>query len=135
MPFAKELTVNGSFRYTDYDSYGDDTTYKAGLVYRPIDWVTLRATYGTSYRAPALFEQFVGASTGFQASNFDRCDNLASKDKATDVFNFAQGMFVTFGAFFAVTTITSLGLPFPIAVAAIILASAAKPLAQSCLNA
>ncbi|KIC60560.1 TonB-dependent receptor [Brevundimonas nasdae] len=78
MPFAKELTLNGSFRYTDYDSYGDDTTYKIGLVYRPIDWVTVRGTYGTSYRAPALFEQFVGATTGFQSNTLDRCNNYGA---------------------------------------------------------
>ncbi|WP_244999487.1 TonB-dependent receptor domain-containing protein [Brevundimonas nasdae] len=77
-PFAKELTLNGSFRYTDYDSYGDDTTYKIGLVYRPIDWITVRGTYGTSYRAPALFEQFVGATTGFQSSTQDRCNNYTA---------------------------------------------------------
>jgi outer membrane receptor protein involved in Fe transport len=74
-PFAKELTLNASFRYTDYDSYGDDTTYKIGLVYRPIDWITVRGTYGTSYRAPALFEQFVGATTGFQSNTLDRCNS------------------------------------------------------------
>jgi outer membrane receptor protein involved in Fe transport len=77
-PFAKELTFNGSFRYTDYDSYGDDTTYKAGLVYRPIDWITVRGTYGTSYRAPALFEQFVGATTGFLSNSNDRCNNYGA---------------------------------------------------------
>ncbi|MNS87593.1 catecholate siderophore receptor CirA [compost metagenome] len=74
-PFAQELTLNASFRYTDYDSYGDDTTYKIGLVYRPIDWITVRGTYGTSYRAPALFEQFVGATTGFQSNTLDRCNS------------------------------------------------------------
>jgi branched-chain amino acid transport system permease protein len=44
--------------------------------------------------------------------------------KATDVFNFAQGMFVVCGAFFAVTSIMLLGLPFPLAVAATIAAAA-----------
>lgn len=44
--------------------------------------------------------------------------------KATDVFNFAQGMFVVCGAFFAVTAVSTLGLPFPLAVLAIICASA-----------
>ena len=44
--------------------------------------------------------------------------------KATDVFNFAQGMFVVCGAFFAVTAISILGLPFPLAVAATIGAAA-----------
>lgn len=79
-PFAKELSLNASFRYTDYDSYGDDTTYKIGLVYRPIDWVTVRGTYGTSYRAPALFEQFVGATSGFQSAAQDRCNNYGAPD-------------------------------------------------------
>lgn len=77
-PFAKELTLNASFRYTDYDSYGDDTTYKIGLVYQPIQGVTFRGTYGTSYRAPALFEQFVGATTGFQSNTLDRCNSFGS---------------------------------------------------------
>ena len=44
--------------------------------------------------------------------------------KATDVFNFAQGMFVVCGAFFAVTSITLLHLPFPVAVIFIIAAAA-----------
>ena len=79
-PFAKELTLNASLRYTDYDSYGDDTTYKIGLVYRPIDWVTVRGTYGTSYRAPALFEQFVGATTGFLSAGADVCNDYTGGD-------------------------------------------------------
>lgn len=44
--------------------------------------------------------------------------------KATEVFNFAQGMFVVCGAFFAVTAITLLGLPFPLAILFIIGAAA-----------
>lgn len=77
-PFAKELTLNASFRYTDYDSYGDDTTYKVGLVYRPIEMLTFRGTYGTSYRAPALFEQFLGATSGFQNASLDPCNNYGA---------------------------------------------------------
>ena len=44
--------------------------------------------------------------------------------KATDVFNFAQGMFVVCGAVFAVTAITILQLPFVLAVIAVIAAAA-----------
>lgn len=44
--------------------------------------------------------------------------------KATDVFNFAQGMFVVAGAYFAVTAISLLGLPFPLAILFIIAAAA-----------
>ncbi len=75
-PFAKELTLSASARYTDYASYGDDTVYKVGLNYAPNDWVLFRATYGTSYRAPALFEQFLGATAGFIGSGNDVCNNF-----------------------------------------------------------
>lgn len=44
--------------------------------------------------------------------------------KATDVFNFAQGMFVVCGAFFAVTAVSILKLPFGVAILFIIGASA-----------
>jgi branched-chain amino acid transport system permease protein len=44
--------------------------------------------------------------------------------KATEVFNFAQGMFVVCGAYFAVTAISLLQLPFPLAVLFIIVAAA-----------
>lgn len=78
LPLANELTVNGSFRFTDYDSYGSDTTWKLGLVYSPIDWVSFRSTAGTSYRAPALFEQFQGATTGFLNQASDPCNNYGN---------------------------------------------------------
>jgi branched-chain amino acid transport system permease protein len=44
--------------------------------------------------------------------------------KATDVFNFAQGMFVVAGAYFAVTAMSVLGLPFPLGVLFLIGAAA-----------
>jgi iron complex outermembrane recepter protein len=75
---VNELTFNGSFRWTDYDSYGSDTTYKLGLVYSPISWVSLRVTNGTSFRAPALFEQFQGATSGFLSQASDPCNNYGN---------------------------------------------------------
>ncbi len=36
LPGAEELTVNLSGRYTDYKSYGSDTTYKIGALYSPV---------------------------------------------------------------------------------------------------
>ncbi len=44
--------------------------------------------------------------------------------KATDVFNFAQGMFVVVGAYLAVTAISLLGLPFPLAILFLVIVSA-----------
>jgi iron complex outermembrane recepter protein len=79
LPFAQALSVNGSFRYTDYDSYGSDSTWKLGLLYSPVKWASLRASAGTSYRAPALFEQFQGATTGFLSQANDPCNDYGSK--------------------------------------------------------
>lgn len=76
--FAEDLTLNGSMRYTDYDSYGSDDTYKIGLIYSITDWFTLRASRGTSYRAPALFEQFQGPTSGFRASSLDPCNEYGA---------------------------------------------------------
>lgn len=72
---AEELTVNLSGRYTDYKSYGSDQTYKIGGLWTPVKWLSLRASYGTSYRAPALFEQYQGATTGFLSQSADPCDS------------------------------------------------------------
>ncbi len=74
---AEELSVNLSARYTDYKSYGDDTTYKFGLLYTPVNWLSLRASHGTSFRAPALFEQHLGATSGFIQATNDPCNEWA----------------------------------------------------------
>ncbi len=81
LPFAHELTANVSGRWSDYDSYGTGSTYKLGALWSPAKWVTLRATQGTSFRAPALYEQFLGATSGFLASSGDPCNQWDSPSK------------------------------------------------------
>ncbi len=75
-PGFYRLNFNGSIRYTDYASYGSDVTYKLGAEWEPIRGFALRGSYGTSYRAPALAEQFLGATSGFLSSTADPCDDL-----------------------------------------------------------
>ena len=36
---------------------------KVGLDYVPVDWLSFRGTYGTSFRAPALFELYLADQT------------------------------------------------------------------------
>ncbi|MXP13411.1 TonB-dependent receptor [Altererythrobacter confluentis] len=76
VPFFYRLNATGSVRYTDYASYGSDVTYKIGGEWEPIRGVAFRGSYGTSYRAPALAEQFLGATSGFLGSGSDPCDDL-----------------------------------------------------------
>jgi iron complex outermembrane receptor protein len=76
--FAEDLTVNLAGRAFNYDSFGSDTTYGLGLNYQITPEYRLRTTYGTSFRAPALYEQFLGDQGGFlgQAS-VDPCIRYA----------------------------------------------------------
>lgn len=73
-PFFESLSLNGSARYTDYDSYGSDTTYKVAAEWQIVKGFGLRSSYGTSFRAPALAEQFLGATSGFASAAGDPCD-------------------------------------------------------------
>ena len=84
LPLAHELTVNVSGRYTHYRSYGGGWTYKFGAVYAPTDWISGRISYGTSYRAPALFEQFQGATSGFLSSQIDPCNDYGGLDPTSN---------------------------------------------------
>ena len=80
---AEELTLNASYRYTDYSSYGSDSTWRALLNYAPSTLVRLRGAVGTSFRAPAIYELFLANQTGFIASRADPCNNF--KDPARDL--------------------------------------------------
>jgi len=65
LPGVENLTFSGSARTFDYDFGGSDTVWKTGLNWQIVPSVRLRGTVGTSYRAPALFEQFLGDQTAF----------------------------------------------------------------------
>ena len=67
-PGFDSLTLNLSGRVFDYDSVdGTDSVWKAGLGWQVNPAVMFRATKGTSYRAPGLFELYLGDQTGFQS--------------------------------------------------------------------
>ena len=74
LPGIESLDLQVSGRYTDYDSYGSDSTHKLGLNWQITPSWRIRATDGTSFRAPALYELYLANQTGFlgQAS-IDPC--------------------------------------------------------------
>lgn len=108
-PFAKELSVNASARYTRYHSYGSDNTYKVALLYTPMSWISLRATYGTSFRAPALFEQFLGATSGFLNANGDPCYQYVADGTARAQNCAAEGLPQGFVPTTSITVLTAGG--------------------------
>ncbi len=63
MPFVRNLSLNLAARYTDYQDdsrpaldrdFGDSTDPRIGVLWSPFQGLDLRATYGTSFRAPFL---------------------------------------------------------------------------------
>ena len=77
-PFAEAVDLSLSARLTDVDVYGSDTTYKAGLGWQITPEFRVRSTYGTSFRAPALFELFLDSQTSFIGQRaIDPCINWA----------------------------------------------------------
>lgn len=51
-----KLSLSLAARHEKYSDFGETTDPKIGLIYEPIPTVTLRATYGTSFRAPSLVD-------------------------------------------------------------------------------
>ena len=65
MPLVQGLSWSISGRYTDYDSFGAQSTYKTGLDWKVSSAFRLRSSYGTSFRAPALYELYLADQTSF----------------------------------------------------------------------
>ena len=66
LPLFKMLTADLSARYDSYDAEGahfSHPTFSAGLEFRPLDSLLLRAKYTTSFKAPSLIDEFEGGST------------------------------------------------------------------------
>ena len=85
-PFARDLSLSGAARVTNVkavrksDGFTDkdnaNWTYKLGANWAVNDWLRFRGTYGTSFRAPALFEEFKAPESSFiSARTIDPCVN------------------------------------------------------------
>jgi len=59
--FTGSLEFNGAIRVTDYSVSGSVTTWKTGLVWKPIPDIMLRGTLSRDIRAPSLTELFTTA--------------------------------------------------------------------------
>jgi len=86
-PLFRDLSFNGAARITNVKAVQDGTgisesnkgnwTYKLGGNWAINNWLRFRGTYGTSFRAPALFEEFKSNETSFfSARTIDPCVNI-----------------------------------------------------------
>lgn len=62
--FPGRLTASAAARYEDYSDVGDTANPKFGIQWNAVRGVTLRASYGRSFRAP-FFDELVGTANAF----------------------------------------------------------------------
>ncbi len=87
-PALNLLEVDASGRYTHYRSYGSDFTFHLTGQWAPVKELRFRANYGTNFRAPNLFEQFVADQTGFYPPSIDPCSDFShTSDPGSALYN------------------------------------------------
>ena len=71
VPVVESFRLSAAARYSDYSTFGNETTYKGGFRWQPVNDVALRGTYSTGFRAPNLGELF--GLTQFAATLAEPC--------------------------------------------------------------
>jgi len=56
VPGFQQLSLSVAGRYEKYSDFGETTNPKLGLTWKPVDALTLKASYGKSFRAPTFTE-------------------------------------------------------------------------------
>ena len=70
---AEELTFEMAYRYSDYSTVGTTGTWKAGLIWSPIQAMLIRGTVSEAVRAPNIAEAYAAEGETFLPI-FDPCD-------------------------------------------------------------
>jgi iron complex outermembrane receptor protein len=74
MPFAQDLTLNGGFRYSSYNTAGHVDSYKYGAEWQVVDDLKFRASFDRAVRAPNVIELFTGQGLSLWGGN-DPCSD------------------------------------------------------------
>jgi len=79
MPFARSLTFETAYRFSDYSSIGTTHTYKFAGDWEPVEDVRVRASYQRAVRAPHVLELFSPQNVVLDGTQ-DPCAGLAATD-------------------------------------------------------
>jgi len=86
LPLIDSLVFTASGRFSNYKSYGSTVTYKIGLDWALTDWFSVRATQGTGFRAPALYELFLADQSSYLGQlSIDPCINYSISGVSANV--------------------------------------------------
>lgn len=56
IPLFSNLDLSAAVRHEDYDGPNSTTDPKVSLLFRPTEWLSVRGSWGTSFRAPSLVQ-------------------------------------------------------------------------------
>ncbi|MCL1123910.1 TonB-dependent receptor domain-containing protein [Shewanella surugensis] len=65
LPLAEQVDLSAAIRYFDYNTFGDDNTWKLGLTWKVNDSIMLRGVRSTAFRAPSVDELYGGAGNSY----------------------------------------------------------------------
>jgi iron complex outermembrane receptor protein len=107
LPLLKSLQAQVAFRYEDYGgATGSTTNPKVALRWQATDWLALRASAGSTFRGPVLFQTLGPPLTTLQFAPlfgavrpFDNFGNPDLKPEQADSFN--VGLLISTGSVFA----------------------------------
>ena len=71
--FAQLLSINGSYRYSDYSTGVTSDSYGVGFEWQPINAVRFRGSYQQAVRAANVVELFSAQALGLYDNDFDPC--------------------------------------------------------------
>lgn len=71
--FAQLVSVNGSYRYSDYDTGVTTDTFGLGLEWQPVNAVRFRGSYQRAVRAANINELFLAQGLNLFDMDFDPC--------------------------------------------------------------
>ncbi len=74
--FGEMLDLSIAGRYSDYSTFGGETTGKVGLRWQPVDEILFRMSYAEGFRAPSIGELY-GTLSRFDATLVDPCSGFA----------------------------------------------------------
>jgi len=74
--FGETLDLSIAGRYSDYSTFGGETTGKIGLRWQPVDEILFRMSYAEGFRAPSIGELY-GTLSRFDATLVDPCSGAA----------------------------------------------------------
>lgn len=86
IPGIKQFDLTGAVRFSDYSTFGNETTPKVGFRWQVTDDILVRGTYAEGLRAPGIGELF-GTASRFDSVLTDPCSDFLNSGVSQQVID------------------------------------------------